>query len=263
MTAMPTWDNVRPEMHLVIPAPPTYGELKQRYWKWEAVGVAFILVGIAVSWVVLVGLAGEHFYAREGEVYWLSPATLVWGVPAFFSGILLATWPTDLVYRRLLGDRYAEFRDYQARKFGYDGPRWLPLFYLVFGTATAGMIAVLFDFYVCFGPNSIEIDEMWTGRPYRYAYDQIIEIRASDWRESVRGDLVQHYTLALHFSDGNVWSSNRDQWYEGRQRLREIAAYVSARAGIPIVELSVLSRAELLPTGLLDDLLESDSLLHQ
>lgn len=232
---------------------PSYRELRRRYWRWEASGVGFIAVGIAVSWVLLLWFAGAHFAVEDGEVYWLSPSTLLWGVPAFFAGILAATWPTDVIYRRLLGDRYPEFRDYQTQKFGYDARTWMPLFYLVFGTATAAVIVVMLDCYVRFGPRSFEIDALWSWEPQRYTYEQIMEIRASDWREGPGGELIRHYTLALHFNDGNVWSSNHDQWYEGRQRLREIAAHVSARAGIPIVELSVLTRAELLPAGLLDD----------
>lgn len=149
-------------MHAATATLPSYRELRRRYWKWEAAGVGLIVVGIAVSWVLLLWFAAARFAVEDGEVYWLSPSTLLWGVPAFFAGILAATWPTDVLYRRLLGDRYPEFRSYQIRKFGYDARTWMPLFYLVFGTATAAVIVVMLDCYVRFGPSSIEVDALWS-----------------------------------------------------------------------------------------------------
>lgn len=233
--------------------PLTYRELTRRYWKWEATGVGIIVVGIGLCWLLLVVAARLRFAPQEGETYCLWPAEFLWGIPAFFAGILLAVWPTDLLYRRLLGERYPEFRDYQTQKFGYDGPVWMPLFYLVFGTGTAVFVALMLDCYIRFGPDVIEVDGLWSLEARRYAYEQVMQIRASDRREGADGQAVERYTVAMHFSDGTVWASNHERWYEGRQRLREIAAHVSAHAGIPIVELRVLSRAELLPSGLLED----------
>lgn len=224
---------------------PTFKELRRRYWKWEASGVGVIAAGIAVSWWALVKLAAWWFAYEEGSVYWLSPAAFIWGVPAFFGGILLATWPTDVLYRRLLGDRYPEFRDYQTQKFGYDGRRWMPLFYLSFGTANTVMVALLLDTYIFFGPQSIQIDELWTLEPYRFAYDEVMEIRVSDRRETASGEVVERFTVALYFANGGVWSSNGDRWYAGRERLREIVSYVSSQSGIPTVELGVLHHTEL------------------
>jgi hypothetical protein len=61
----------------------------------------------------------------------------------------------------------------------------------------------------------------------------------------VGGERVKHYTLALVFADGTIWTSGRDEWYSGNDELRDIAAYVSRHSGIPIVELGVMTRAEL------------------
>lgn len=220
-------------------------ELTRRYWKWEAVGVLLIVVGICVCWALLLLLAEWRFGSEGGTVHWLSPSALVWGAPAFFAGILSATWPTDLLYRRLLADRYEEFRDYQTRKFGYDGRRWMPPFYFICGAMTTTIILSLLDCYLFFGPTAIEIDGLWALQPRSYRYDQVIEIRASDWREGSDGERVEHYTIALHFADGSAWSSGRDTWYSGREDLRDIAAYVSSHSGIPIVELDVMRRVEL------------------
>jgi hypothetical protein len=49
----------------------------------------------------------------------------------------------------------------------------------------------------------------------------------------------------LHFVDGTVWTSQGDPWFAGRERLRDIAGFVAARSGIPIVQLEVMERDEL------------------
>jgi hypothetical protein len=220
-------------------------ELTRRYWRWEAGGVLLIVVGIFLSWGLLLLLAGWRFNTHGGAIHWLSPSALVWLAPAFFAGILSATWPTDALYRRLLGARYDEFRAYQTRKFGYDGRRWMLPFYFICGAMTGAIVLLLLDCYVFFGPNSIQIDGLWGMQPELYRYDEVIEIRASDWREGEEGELLPHYTLALYFADGTIWTSGRDEWYSGNDELRDIAAYVARYSGIPIVEIGVMSRAEL------------------
>lgn len=220
-------------------------ELTRRYWKWEACGVLFILAGIAVGWFVLTELARWRFVSGRDGVYWLSPNPLVWLAPSFFIGILLATWPTDLLYRRLLGDRYPEFRAYQTRKFGYDGRRWMLPFYFITGAMSGAIIFLLFDCYVYFGPTTIQINELWALQPYSFSYDQVIEIRASDWREAAEGERVKHYTMSILFADGTVWTSRRDAWYSGSDYLPQIAAQVATQSGIPIVQVDVMNRAEL------------------
>jgi hypothetical protein len=232
---------------------PSFKELTRRYWKWEAVGVVMIAVGIAVSWWALLQLAELRFQSETSSIYWLSPSAVIWGAPAFFAGILMATWPTDVLYRRLLGDRYPEFRDYQTRKFGYDGRRWMLVFYVVFGSANAVLIGLLLDTYVCFGPRAIHIDELWALEPSRFRYDEVMEIRVSDRREMPSGEVVEKFTVALHFADGHAWTSNGDRWFAGREHLREIVAHVASRSGIPAVELSILSQSELTSGGALGD----------
>jgi len=53
-------------------------ELTRRWWKWEAAGVVFIIVGIAISWFVFVELAHWRFSWGGDAVYWLSPNAVVW-----------------------------------------------------------------------------------------------------------------------------------------------------------------------------------------
>jgi len=52
-------------------------ELTRRYWKWEACGVLFIFVGIAVSWLLFTELARWRFAPGRDTGFWLSPNPLV------------------------------------------------------------------------------------------------------------------------------------------------------------------------------------------
>ncbi len=220
-------------------------ELARRYRHWENAGAGIIVVACILCWLALTWLAGKHPAPDPAVAYRLTAHPMYWAIAAFFLGILAATGPTHLLYSWLLGERFAEFRSYQARKFGFDAGRWMIPFYLVFGTATVAGIVLLFDWYVLFATDAVVVNKFTSLSLQRYSYLEVLQIRSAERIEQPDGTIDAHYGLVLHFDDGKRWSSRRDPSNADPQRLREIAQYVSERSSLPIVEVAVLMQSEL------------------
>ncbi|HYD49575.1 MAG TPA: hypothetical protein VEB21_14565 [Terriglobales bacterium] len=220
-------------------------ELARRYRYWEIAGVVLVLLSIAASALLLLAVARRYPPAYPGEAFRLTVPPLYWIAVAFFAGNLLATGPTHLLYAWLLGERFAEFREYQARKFGFDSVRWMLPFYLVFGGVTAAVTAALLDWYVVFRADDMIVDHLVVFAERSYPYDELLEIRAAPRFENHSGDIEERWTFVLHFDDGHFWSSLLDPSHASEARLREIAGYVSAQSGLPITEVAVLHGSEL------------------
>ncbi len=220
-------------------------ELSRRYRPWEVAGVAILLLAILISWLGLLWLA-QLFPAPDAAVaYRLTVHPFFWGVVAFFVGNLLATAPTHFLYAWMMGDDFAQFRSYQARKFGFDSRRWMLPFYLVFGVASLATIVFLLDWYVLIGANGIELNDFPRLSARHYAYSQLLQIRTAERVETKDGSIQNRFTVVFQFDDGRHWSSRRDAAHTSEKHLRDLAAYVSRQSTLPIVELAVLQQSEL------------------
>lgn len=221
-------------------------ELSRRYRPWEVAGVALLLMAIAVSWLALLWLVQLYPAPDAAVAYRLTVHPFYWGVVAFFVGNLLATAPTHFLYAWLMGEDFAQFRAYQARKFGFDSRRWMLPFYLVFGAASLAAIVFLLDWYVLIGANGIEINDFPKRSARRhYAYSQVLQIRTAERVETKSGAIQNRFTVVFQFDDGRHWSSRRDAGHTSEKHLRDLTAYVSRQSTLPIVELAVLQQSEL------------------
>jgi len=220
-------------------------ELARRYRAWEIAGVAILLGSIGLSWIALLWLARVYPAADPDVAYRLTAHPLYWAAVAFFVGNLAATGPTHLLYARLMGERFPEFRDYQTRKFGFDSWRWMAPFYLVFGTACIAAIVYLLDWYLLIGSQGIIVNDFPRFAARHYTYDRVLQIRTAEQVERKDGTVEQRFAVVFQFDDGRHWSSRRDPANTPTQRMREIAAYVSHQSTLPIVEVSILQRDEL------------------
>ena len=220
-------------------------ELARRYRRWEHAGAGIIVLACVVCWLALMWIAGRYPAPDPAVLYRLTPHPLYWAAAAFFLGILTATGPTHLLYSWLMGERFAEFRSYQTRKFGFDSGRLMVPFYLVFGSATVAVVVLLLNWYVLFGSDGIVVDSLGSLSERHYSYEQVMQIRTAERMEQRDGVIANRYGLVLHFDDGSHWSSHRDPSNASPQRLREIAEFISERSSLPIVEVSVLMHSEL------------------
>lgn len=200
--------------------------LSRRFRWWEVLGVVLMLAAMLASWVVLVWYANA--YPRHPRaLHWLGPGGWHWAIAAFCAGNLLATGPTHLLFQWWMGPaKYAEFRAYQTRKFGYDAHRFLPIFYAVFGVITAKLLVLLFSWGVAFTPDEIVIEPFWYHETHRYGYDQVLQIQVAPGSSGKR--------LRLQFEDGRWWSTAGSTYAASDDLIEAIAESVSRRSTLPV-----------------------------
>lgn len=210
--------------------------LSRRFQRWETLGVVLMLVAMALSWGILT-LAVDLFPKHSDTVYRLGAGWWHWAIAAFCVGNLVATGPTHFLFQWWMGaEAYADFRRYQARKFGYDSRRLLLPFYVVFGAITARFVVLLWGWGVSFTPQAILIDPFWSGETIRYTYAEVLQIRIPE----ADGDV----DLTLQFADGGWWSTRNILYAKSPEQLRAIAAYASERSGLPVVDTTSAARTE-------------------
>jgi len=202
-------------------------ELGRRFRRWEQLGVVLLLASVALAWIGLPWLSAA-VPLHADAVRQLGAGRWHWAAAAFCVGNLFATAPTHFLFQWWMGPvAYGEFRAYQARKFGFDSRRWLVVFYVVFGAATARFIWLLLGWGVAFTPSEVVLSPFWKADQYRYGYERIMEVRIA---EGERG-----LYLALQFDDGRWWNSAAALLGTTPAEIEQAAAYVSAQSGLPVV----------------------------
>lgn len=200
-------------------------DLQRRFRAWEAAGMLVLTAFIFASYRGLVALAAASTPAAA--LFHVGPATWHWAAVAFFAGNVLAIGPTHLLFRWWMGpEMYAEFRDYQRRKFGFDSRTWMLSFCAVFGTAVVLVTQRMLAWGVSFTGEAVVV-QPFRGSPLRYGYDQVQEIMTTGSNTAT--------TLVIVFADGSHWSSDRAPSRISVPVMDAIAETVSVHSGLPVV----------------------------
>lgn len=201
-------------------------ELRREFFWWEVGGVVAMLVAMLISWQVSMLIAARH--VPPAAIYYLGPNALHWAVMAFFAGNILAVGPTHILYRWLMGPvRYARFRAYQTRKFGYDSRVWIVPFSALVGSTTAVVAALMLNWGVTFTGEAVVIAPLAPGDERHYSYDRVLHVRIVDVDGRPR--------LTLMFDDSVYWTSDEAPTRPSPDLIEAIAALVSDHSGLPIV----------------------------
>lgn len=195
--------------------------LQRRFRAWEVAGMVLLLAFIGACWLALLAVAAA--FAPGTALHFVGPGVWHWGIVAFFAGNVVAIGPTHLLFRWLMGAAvYADFRDYQRRKFGFDSRAWLVPFSLTFGTAVLLVVGKMLGWGATFTGESVILRSFWGNEVHRYAYDQVMEVGT----HAAPGGT----TLRLRFDDDRLWSATRDP-----DLVEAVARTVAEHSGLPIV----------------------------
>jgi hypothetical protein len=196
-------------------------ELQRRFRAWEAGGIVILLAFIGACWLALLAIAAATEPADV--LMFVGPSPWHWAILAFFAGNVVAIGPTHLLFQHLMGPaRYAEFRHYQMRKFGFDSRTWLIPFSLTFGTAIVLVAFKMLAWGATFTGERVILRSFWGDEVHRYDYDQVMEVATLGDSTGTR--------LVLRFADDRRWSIVR-----APDLIEAIARTVSDHSGLPIV----------------------------
>ncbi len=223
--------------------------LTKEYAKWER-RAGFLYLAIAVPlgllwWVLLIHL-GSWVDRRLPEAeYTMTVGGLYWMLPAMALALVSAARPADLLLRRVLGDRYAEFMEYQTVKYRFDAAR---VNRLVFGGCALGCAVFIFlgfDFYVLVQSDRLIVNGYFSLAERVRPFDTITDIKTAPKLIAPNGNTVHRREFVITFRSPDTWSTNYLPDRFPNERKPEVVEYISRVSGVPIREVEVLQHREL------------------
>jgi hypothetical protein len=222
-----------------------FASLKAKYRRWQlglaGVWLCFLLPAASiVTWRVLTRCA-ETWYGRLGRAQIaFFPGFIEWGFPAVFLAGVISIVLLWTGIRIFLGPRYEEYSRYEALQWNLSPwTLWLGLIGLVAGPAL--FAAALLDCYVLFTPDRIRINELFSAGERTYSYQDVRVIRTAPKWTALAGNEVDRREYVICFHDGSSWSTIWTPGIVPPHGRRQLAEWVSVRAEVPIVEMSVLT----------------------
>jgi len=190
------------------------------------------------SHLALLGIAKIHANSLGDAPYklvvhgvWLMFPTLAFG---FLLGFILI----EYLFSLYLGDRKLEYRIFQEMKYGRIAR--LKVIYVLGPLCILPFIATyaLIDTYTLIGPNQIVIDRFAKFVPEEYEFSEVKRILLTPIRPATSNENLLRYEIQFH--NNARWNSENNVSFASDKILKEIASFVSTRAGIPIESVSQL-----------------------
>jgi len=194
-----------------------------------------------VIWRFLVRLGSTHASKLGEALILLVPSGIEWALAAVFPAMTLTVLLMWLCVRIYLGRQYAEYRRYEQIRWGASRIWIWSLFAILAGLSLLFAVALL-DTYVLVTNERIRINPFFSRTERSYLYQEVRDIRTAASWIALAGNEVENREYVLCFKDGLSWSTDSHPGVLP-DKLR-LAQFISEQSGVPITELSVLSRKD-------------------
>jgi hypothetical protein len=232
----------------------SFDVLRSKYAKWEAAGLipffAFSGLGGYLIFRGLIWVFHHSLPQNEENRYLMLPDQYFFMLPAIFVGILLGAVPTDLLYRLLLKEKYAEYTLYGNLKAGFDGWKVVKFLSALILIPSVIFTVLAMDCYARFTDDQIITNRYWGLGEIAHNYNQIARIKSVRFIEAPSGKVVENPYHVVHFNDGSIWST-RNTFYRADQELKlsaekekESLAFVAEKCGKEIERYDFLNGKE-------------------
>jgi len=232
----------------------SFDVLRCKYAKWEAVALipffAFSGLGGYLIFRGLICVFHHSLPQSEENRYLMLPDQYFFMLPALFVGILLGAGPTDLLYRLLLKEKYAEYTLYGNLKAGFDGWKVAKFLSVLILIPSLILTVLAMDCYARFTGDQIITNRYWGLGEIAHNYNQIARIKSVRFIEAPSGKIVERPYHVVHFNDDSIWST-RNTFYRADRELKpsaekekEIFAFVAEKCGKEIERYDFLNKDE-------------------
>jgi len=231
-----------------------FPKLQKKYAKWElAAVIPLFSFGFLSGYLIYIGLLWMLPYPvpqSGSNHYVMLPDKAFFMLPALFLGIFAGGMLTDLLYRILLGKRYAEYTLYGNLKFGVDGWRVVKILALIIIIPSVLLTFLAMGCYARFTDDQIITNRFWgIGEESRF-YKQISRIKSVQMIKAPNGNIVENPYHVLHFDDGSIWST-RNVFYRAGQDLnlsdqkeKEIIKFIAGKCNKEIETYDFLEKED-------------------
>lgn len=232
----------------------SFDVLRSKYAKWEVAAlIPFFSFSAVGGYLIFQGLIGifHHSVPQSHENrYLMLPDQYFFALPALFVGILLGAIPTDLLYRLLLKEKYAEYSLYVSLKAGFDGWKVIKFLSALILVPSLIFTALAMDCYARFTDDRIVTNRFWGLGEIAHNYNQITRIKSVRFIKAPNGAIVENNYHVVHFNDGSIWST-KNLFYRAHQEIKlsdekekQIFAFVTMKWGKDIERYDFLNEEE-------------------
>lgn len=225
--------------------------LIQKYMKVEFAQIGMFLLLFPVLAVAISALlwgASELFaMLRPAGLLTVKPWTMVWALPGMLLGIVACFPPLDLIARRWLKERYAEYELAQKLKAGgsidFKRLRWraIPAALLLIA-----FLVLLNDWYTRFEPERIVMNRFLGLGETARTYTDVERVVLTKYYTAPNGNQVNRRVLCIVFKDKSYWSNEEacgEPYEDNRPQFDRVAALLKEKTGKPVEEVGTLEEA--------------------
>jgi hypothetical protein len=149
---------------------------------------------------------------------------------ALLGGAALGLAWSPWAFRRLLGQDYEAYVEYQNRLTGLDNERTAKAMSRLMLLAYVLVSALFLDWYTAFGPAGIRQAPLFSLSIREHTYQELSTIETKSAFVRPDGKECKREHFLLHFSDGQQWNS-RNSGYETGARNAELLRFVQEKIG--------------------------------
>lgn len=227
----------------------SFAELHDKYAKWENASIIpfFVVWGLG-GYLIYKVLARVSLYVIPNATdnrYVMPMDQALYALPACFLGLTTGVFVTTLLYRLLLGDKYADYILYGNLKIGIDGGKAIKLLILIIFLPSVAFVFLAFNCYIRFTDDRIVINRFLGLSEVSYPYDQITRVKSVRYKEASNEKIVESPYHVIHFSDGSICSTkNALVEAPSSENEKEIFNFVASKAGKEVERFDYLDRED-------------------
>lgn len=232
-----------------VPGQRTLVDLRGEYMPWNRIGAALVLVLMPLSsyvwWQLFLLMSPQTGFSEKDGLFVLLPSRQTWAVAAALPGMVTGGVVTELVLKRILGERYPEFGTFRNLFYGFDARRALKGLYVLGGTLAVAALILISRWHAHFLKEEIQVHRLLQFGEYGAGYSNIASIKAARGVTAPNGNIVLRREYSIRFVDGFSWNTDTDLSDATPEQKARLIDAVSARSGVPVREVDVLTRDDL------------------
>jgi hypothetical protein len=203
-----------------------------------------VFLAIVLCWggfTILMAVLHRQYLAQlPDSAFLVAPRDwYYWALPTFPLGIVTAAVPLVLIYRRLLGQRFTDFMEWELGRAGYTNRLilfgvWVPVMLLVCVLVPTVAVGACLRWHVRFTEQEIAVQDAFGGEEQVYGYDRVRDLAHSTHLKR-EGKPSQQDRYYVTFDDGRVLNSSRMPNFDpSADEYRRMIEFVSRKTGKPI-----------------------------
>ena len=195
---------------------------------------------LSVLWTWMFTQFSQWRYSFESPAAFTDyPSFGLWLVPGLLLGLGTSIVPVLLLFRLILGKRYAEFMRYADRAMRYDQRKLLPAALILVAVLVFPIILFGLNAYTRFAEDQIVVNRLFSLNESQYSYDDIEQLAHFAKFKAPNGNIVDKPYFMITFENGDTWSTRNRLSIHSPESDAHLFDFLSRKTGLPIEDLQL------------------------